>query len=297
MIITSFYAVLSIAISSPNQTTHISVAEFIERYGQEGIELLRNAEQDYTPSYSLNREGDTLRIDGDITHSMHEEIARYLSEQAVKRIIISSPGGDIDAGINIGFLIHQYNIDIEIVDTCNSSCANYLFTAAANKTIHDGATVIWHGNSQQKDFREFDLCGRTVSSFDGLPMDDDEVAELNTPALIQEWEVRRQREQDFYQLIGVSDYIARVGQEPEYYGNFTMSVKDMLQFGVTNVQAAKNYGEVEYCDNINKTNSGALLSCIAVTPEHFKYEQYRKQFGEVCADDGTLIINNTRQVF
>ena len=46
MTITSFYAALIISISSTNQTTHISVAEFIERYGQEGIELLRNAEQE-----------------------------------------------------------------------------------------------------------------------------------------------------------------------------------------------------------------------------------------------------------
>lgn len=274
-------------------TEYVSMEEFIEKFGEDGIALIKKAEKEYIPSYSIDREGNAITIKGDITKSLYEKVSKYLAEGNIKRIIINSNGGDIDAGISIGHLIYKYNLDIEVFDRCISSCANYLFTAAVNKTIRDGAAVIWHGNTQQKDFREFDLCGRTVSSLNGFPMDDEEIAEQNTPEMQQEWEARRQREYDFYQLIGVNDYIARVGQEPKNYGNFTMPVKHMLKFGVANVQAPKDYGEVGYCNNFNKLNSALALSCISVSEEHFNYENDRQKFGERCSHDGTLTINTS----
>ena len=285
------FLTLNLFIGLSGVTEYLSMEEFIEKFGREGISLIRKAEQEFIPSYSINIKGDALRINGDITESMYEVVSRYLEGNDVTRILVTSHGGDIDAGINIGRLIYTYKLDIEVIDYCISSCANYLFTAAVNKTIHDGAAVIWHGNTQQKDFREFDLCGRTVSSFDGFPMDDEEIVEMSTPETQQEWAVRQQSEYDFYQLIGVNDYIARVGQEPYYHGNFTMPVKYMLAFGVTNVKAPENYGSGQYCETFNTLNPNLKISCISVTVEHFKYESDRQKFGERCNHDGTLQID------
>jgi hypothetical protein len=281
----------NLVISLLGVPEYISVEEFIAKFGDEGIALIKKAEQEYIPSYSINIDGDTLIINGDIMHSMYEDISRYLTENNVKRVFITSNGGDIDAGISIGRLIHQFNLELEVIGYCISSCANYLFTAAANKIIQEGAAVIWHGNSQQKDFREFDQCGRTISSFDGLPMDDEEIAELKTPESQKEWESIRRREHDFYQLIGVNDYITRVGQEPEYYGNFTISVEHMRSFGVTNVQASPNYASDEYCEIFNNSHPDLKLNCISVTEVHLKYESDRKNFGERCDLEGKLIID------
>ncbi|MCH8537198.1 MAG: hypothetical protein LAT66_05425, partial [Alkalimonas sp.] len=197
----------------------------------------------------------------------------------------------IDAGIKIGHLIHEHAIDIEVVDYCISCCANYLFTAAVHKTIHDGAMVVWHGNSQQKDFREFDQCNRTTSSFDGMPMDQDEIDALSSPEAQLEWQDRREREQAFFQRIGVNEFIARVGQEPVFVGDFTMTVADMHKFGVTNVSAPSAYASAEHCQTMQTTKPS--LACIAVTAAHFDYEQARRRYGEVCAEDGTLLINST----
>lgn len=282
---------LNLVIGLSGVTEFISIEEFIQKFGQEGIALIRKAEQEFTPSYSINIEGDVLRINGDITKSMYKDVSRYLQGNDVTSILITSNGGDIDAGISIGRLIYTYKLDIEVLDYCISSCANYLFTAAVNKTIQDGAAVIWHGNTQQKNFREFDLCGRTVSSFDGFPMDNEEIKEMSTPEIQREWAVRQQSEYEFYELIGVNDYIARVGQEPKYYGNFTLSVEHMLTFGVTNVQAPKNYGSNEYCEIFNKSHPNLRVSCISVTEVHLKYESDRKRFGERCSHDGTLTIS------
>lgn len=281
----------SIFIFSPNVTEYVSYKEFIEKFGEEGFNLIRQAERNHTQNHSIKPEENSLIVTGDITQSMYKDILNHVIKSDIKRIIITSPGGDIDAGISIGYLIYKQKLDIEIIDYCISSCANYLFTAAINKTIRDGAAVIWHGNTQQKDFREFDLCGRTVSSLDGLPIDDEEIAELSSPEGQHEWRTRQKREHDFYELIGVNDYIARVGQEPKNYGDFTMPVKYMQQFGVTNIYAPKNYAEVDYCESFNKLNPGIALSCISVSETHFEYENDRKMFGERCAHDGTLIIN------
>lgn len=272
---------------------HFSAKNYTEDFNKNSITSTKKAEKENIPSCSIYTEENSITIKGDITKSLYEKVSKYLAEDNIKLIIINSNGGDIDAGISIGHLIYKYNLDIEVFDRFISSCANYLFTAAVNKTIRDGAAVIWHGNTQQKDFREFDLCGRTVSSLNGFPMDDEEIAEQNTPEMQQEWEARRQREYDFYQLIGVNDYIARVGQEPKNYGNFTMPVKHMLKFGVANVQAPKDYGEVGYCNNFNKLNSALALSCISVSEEHFNYENDRQKFGERCSHDGTLTINTS----
>lgn len=289
MVIFSFITLFSFVVDLPRASNHVSMSEFIELYGQEGIALIRNAQQNYIPNYSIEREGDTLRIAGDITLSMYEEISNKLTKHPIKRFVITSPGGDIDAGIKIGYLMHENKIDIEVIDRCVSSCANYLFTAAVRKKIHDGAVVVWHGNTEQKDWREFDLCGRTVSSFDGLPMPEDEIAELSTFSSQKEWEERREQEKTFYELVGVDNYLSRVGQEPFYLGDFTMTVMDMNKFGLTNITAPTDYANEEYCSKAKVSNPS--LICMSVTEEHLEYEQARRRFGERCTEDGFLTIN------
>lgn len=290
MTLFSIFTVLISNFISPEPTNHIPVNQFIENFGEEGVELLRKAEQDYMPSYSIEHIDDALRIKGDITFSMYEEISSYLEESPIKRFVITSPGGDIDAGIKIGRLMHKNSIDLEIIGHCISSCANYLFTAAANKKIHDGAVVVWHGNSEQKDWREFDFCGRTVSSFDGMPMTEEEIYELKTLSAQKEWKDRRINEKDFFQHIGIDGYIARVGQEPVFLGNFTMSVMDMYKFGVKNISAPSGYASADYCQQAIK--SFPSLICMSVTEEHLKYEKARRDLGEICSEDGMLVINS-----
>lgn len=59
---------------------------------------------------------------------------------------LTSSGGEVEAAIRLAGWIYTNKIDIEVVDYCLSSCANYLFTAAFQKTILPGAVVAWHGN-------------------------------------------------------------------------------------------------------------------------------------------------------
>lgn len=67
-------------------------------------------------------------------------------EQPVERLVITSNGGEVEAGIALGEWVFEHQLDVEIESYCLSSCANYVFPAGRNKFIREGAVVAWHGN-------------------------------------------------------------------------------------------------------------------------------------------------------
>lgn len=71
------------------------------------------------------------------------------------KIIIGSGGGDAYAGLAIGYLIYEHQLDVEVLGLCASSCANYLFPAGRKKVLNKHAIVMYHGNSLQESFVNF----------------------------------------------------------------------------------------------------------------------------------------------
>lgn len=69
------------------------------------------------------------------------------------RLIITSSGGDLYAGITLGDFIQQHRMSVEIVDFCISSCANYVFLSGYTKILNPSALVIFHGGPKQANFR------------------------------------------------------------------------------------------------------------------------------------------------
>lgn len=63
-----------------------------------------------------------------------------------RRLIISSGGGEVTAGMKMGKLIHQHGLDVEVRDVCGSACANYIFTAGRKKIVPKGSFVGFHGD-------------------------------------------------------------------------------------------------------------------------------------------------------
>jgi hypothetical protein len=192
----------------------------------------------------------------------------------------------------MGRLVAKHRLTVIVDEYCVSSCANYLFTAGARRIITQGSVVVWHGNAFQKIGREFDQCGRTVSSFDGSPWSPADIAERTSDAdgIAQ----RRAEDLAFFKEVGVNDYITRAGQEPVFYGNFTMTVSDMAKFGLVNVKAPPGYGTRQYCRALNRRNPSMTVHCIAVTDKMLAYERARRTLGEVCQSDGTLRNRTTR---
>lgn len=279
------------------QVEHLTLEEFLKLEGPEELERVTREAEDAAIAAlggmppTIERIGSAIHFSGDISHQAVDALEAAIAVAPTTELHIRSAGGAVPAGHRLGRLVHQHRLAVVVDQYCNSSCANYVFTAGARRIIAEGAVVVWHGNTLQKDFRELEQCGRTVSSFTGTPMLPEEVAARSGGTGRARAQVA---DLEFFHDIGVDDYIARVGQEPRFFGNFTLSVIDMARFGVTGVEAPPGYGSAEFCREINHERPYPDLYCVAVTDQMLAYERTRRVKGEICQSDGTLRIRTER---
>ncbi|MCG7514169.1 hypothetical protein [Vibrio sp. MMH1-50] len=184
--------------------------------------------------------GDTLVYDGVISGGDVLKAIRLVksSDKKIKKLRITSPGGEIDTGIEFGYFVKENNLDVEVSRLCFSACANYVLTAANSITIKKDALIGWHGGALQSD----ELWKQTIpngywNQYEGY---------LNH---------LRVKEKAYFNYINVDPYITVYGQirdrscqknkltEGWYY-----SLNDLKQMGVKNVdlQGGKLMNSVEY---------------------------------------------------
>jgi hypothetical protein len=198
-------------------------------------------------------EGTTVVYVGLLNDQNIERFLEIVRDREVLRLIISSGGGDINAGMRLGDWVFDNSVDIVIERICASSCANYVFTAGRRKTLNEGAIVAWHGNILQKTgFSIEELRETVIRTFETLSEDMKKELDLETMVartILQMSEYRAagiENQARFFKKIGVDEFVCRVGNEK--YGAldfFTLSIKDMARFGVSNVQASWNYDNVD----------------------------------------------------
>jgi hypothetical protein len=156
----------------------------------------------------------------------------------VERLVISSRGGGVEAGIALGRWVRERGLDVEVADVCLSSCANYVFTAGARKILRPGAVVGWHGSYTHllETGQWTDDVAYRIRAYG----EDGPTARLNARRMVERL-VRMERA--FFDEIGVDGYICWVGKMPPYDAPdyYTLSVPDMARFGVTGVAAPARY--------------------------------------------------------
>lgn len=266
--------------------TFLLLATSLKANAKNWEELKRLIEEKLKEPAIITRSNDVIYFKGAL---WGQNISRLLLEfeNGEPRLLkINSGGGHIWGAIEIGEKIAQLNMDVEVEELCASSCANYIFTAGKRKKINEGAVVIWHGDGQQQDKREYGFCKKAKSRYSGY------VKELTSEG-VEEGLKTIALEKNFYNKIGVSSYIARAAQEPYFHNrNVTYTVEDMRVFGVHNVIAVSDYGTAEFCARHNKENPGSNILCLPVSSHMLAYENARVTLGEVCRDDGSLVINS-----
>ncbi|WP_057658289.1 ATP-dependent Clp protease proteolytic subunit [Pseudoxanthomonas dokdonensis] len=205
----------------------------------------------------LTLQGDTLVYRGEINADAVARVADLLVQQpGVAGLAIDSPGGSIDAGMDLGELVRQHGLDVEVMGSgCASSCANYVFAAADRKSIKPGALVIWHGSAIQKGFDDLDSAPGTSVVEDGPAQ----------PNIFQRWYARhvvqkmlrqyvkriRHRQADFYRELGIDARVTVIGQDLGCKCNWTLLPADMAAFGIEHVQAPPAYGMPGYSNSSN----------------------------------------------
>lgn len=89
--------------------------------------------------------------DGDLTlrgptdAAMLACVQRYASP-ALRRVIVTSGGGDVNSALSIADLLAPLRAEIVVRRECHSSCANYLLPVARRITLEPDSWIILHGS-------------------------------------------------------------------------------------------------------------------------------------------------------
>ena len=181
-----------------------------------------------------------------------EKVDAFLKNQANKHVVglrINSNGGLVLPAIQLGRWVRTNNMTVSVHNICMSSCANYVFSAGSKKIIEQGAIVVWHGSTEQKDIREgqkqFEMLDKNLSS---IPADNEERSKLEAKRLRYLLiEKQRQAQSDWFHELGLDEYFFRIGQEPVPLADaWTTTVAVMNKYGIQQVSAPTNYGTPEY---------------------------------------------------
>lgn len=107
----------------------------------------------FLPEHNVTVSGTTLVFDGPISGDSVLEALRVVRNSGadIEKIRITSPGGDVPSGIELGYFVKENNLEVEVDTLCFSACANYVIPAARRVLINDGSLIGWHGGPRQSD--------------------------------------------------------------------------------------------------------------------------------------------------
>jgi len=186
-----------------------------------------------------------------------------MAENAISIFNINSPGGDVEAGIEIATMVRDNRLDVKVHGSCMSSCANYIFPSGRSKVIVRGAIVGWHGNMAHLHYN-------------------DTIGKGSTDPIIREHNATfSKKEAEFMRTIGVDPYVSWFGKLPPFnVANFyALTVADMSTFGIKDVTAPRNYGPA-YPDSLPEElrRVTVFLAADAETARRVRAEQKRNDF-------------------
>lgn len=94
------------------------------------------------------KDGDTIVYTGPLSDAANQQVAALLDARTAT-LRISSRGGEILLGMDLGELVFSHRLDVEVAEHCLSSCANYVFAAGRKKILGRHSQLGWHGGALQ----------------------------------------------------------------------------------------------------------------------------------------------------
>ena len=181
---------------------------------------------------------ETVYYLGPISTERNRRFFVFNRNRPVERLVITSNGGEVEAGIALGEWVFEHQLDVEIEKYCLSSCANYVFPAGRNKFIRAGAVVAWHGN-----YHHLAATGLWTDDINSRMERTGEGLETAKRRIYEQVERLVKLERDFFRRIGVNHYLCWVGKMPPYNAPdyYFLSTMDMARFGVTRVHTPSGY--------------------------------------------------------
>lgn len=181
---------------------------------------------------------ETAYYAGSIDKAQNRTFFETVAGRRIKRLIISSRGGEVAAAIKLAMWIADQRLDVEVSEYCLSACANYVFPAGQHKVIRPGAVVAWHGN-----YRHLKMTGLWKDDIAPRMERYNEDADNARQRASAEVDRLVRLERNFFRHIGVDEYVCWVGKMPPYNAAnyYFLSAHDMARFGIVNVQTPPDY--------------------------------------------------------
>ncbi len=190
--------------------------------------------------FNIYVSGSDIVFKGTITNEANEYLIDLLEslESKPQRLVMTSSGGDAEAGIELGLLIHGLGLDVYIPSYCGSSCANYIFTAGNRKILGRNALLMWHGGATQEGIDAPPTCDDSGWYKDLFDCDADRYVR-KISGVLDRW---LEKETRFFRTIGVDQRITILGHEPEFrcsdeeISGWYYSTADLERLGVLEIE-------------------------------------------------------------
>lgn len=150
---------------------------------------------------------------------------------------IRSPGGEVNTGMELGAWIYERKMTVKVMEFCMSSCANYVFPAAAQKIVSNFAVIGYHGGPGDPGKLGFDA--NTQAIYDALSAEQkkafmDDIRKITAHD--------GEREVSYFKRIGVRADLSSLGQDERYKEmmtdkalGWTYTLEDFAVLGVRNI--------------------------------------------------------------
>lgn len=191
----------------------------------------------------VTRDGDAIVYRGELSAVANDAVRSLLDGNPDLRWLhITSGGGEVNLGIDLGELVRARALDVKVVDYCASSCANYVFPAGRRKLLPADAAVVWHGSTLQDGVAEFERIDlASMEAQLGRPFTAEEKTAL-AEQMRDYFEGISRRQDTFYAALGIDARITVFGQDVGCDCEWTIPAHDMARFGISGIEASDGYG-------------------------------------------------------
>ncbi|MNM27462.1 hypothetical protein D3C81_379540 [compost metagenome] len=175
-----------------------------------------------------------LVLIGFINAGMAQSVIDATKRYPVRAVIIDSNGGDIDSAMDIAEILRVKKLDLIVDGRCLSACANYLFPAAARKTVLPGSVVGVHNAS----VHYVDKGAAAVVTFSEAATLFQNKGDMTS---LDEFERIQRREQAFYRSLGIRQdnyqaYLRYLANRKASLGTETIASEDAAYEGCPSVE-------------------------------------------------------------
>jgi hypothetical protein len=99
------------------------------------------------PATTVQVNGDVLEIDGRLLTGTAQQVKDLLrTHPEVRRLVISSTGGSVPEAWDIGRLVNDRGISVEVSGFCSSACTDVFFAGTAGRTIRPNGVLAFHSS-------------------------------------------------------------------------------------------------------------------------------------------------------